>query len=275
MMPSKVTDFVNETRRFTEVNILNAIGKKGSDTESRIAWKAMLTVLNSPLVKDQNKEDVKKVLEKNPMEVGLFLAIADMGLSGFEKQIEAGITSDNEKTIAAAKLAKAAGSSSASGGKKVGESNIEEVTRSAMKNKGDVIRGEKLYVSQGCIACHAIDLKAVQKGPYLGASGSKFQRDYLIQSILDPNAVVAQGFQTSIFTMSDGKSVMGFVTSEEDGLIQVRDVAGQVSTLKRPDVKEEKHLPQSMMPPGLASPLSVGEFTDLIEYLVSLKNVGG
>jgi putative heme-binding domain-containing protein len=272
---SKVTDFVNETRRFTEVNILNAIGKKGSDTESRIAWKAMLTVLNSPLVKDQNKEDVKKVLEKNPMEVGLFLAIADMGLSGFEKQIEAGITSDNEKTIAAAKLAKAAGSSSASGGKKVGESNIEEVTRSAMKNKGDVIRGEKLYVSQGCIACHAIDLKAVQKGPYLGASGSKFQRDYLIQSILDPNAVVAQGFQTSIFTMSDGKSVMGFVTSEEDGLIQVRDVAGQVSTLKRPDVKEEKHLPQSMMPPGLASPLSVGEFTDLIEYLVSLKNVGG
>jgi hypothetical protein len=47
---------------------------------------------------------------------------------------------------AAAKLAKAAGSSSASGGKKVGELNIEDVTRSAMKNKGDASRGEKLYV---------------------------------------------------------------------------------------------------------------------------------
>ena len=30
-----------------------------------------------------------------------------------------------------------------------------------------------------------------------------------------------------------------------------------------------------MMPPGLANPLGIGEFTDLIEYLVSLKNVGG
>lgn len=272
---SKLADFVNETRRFTEVNILNGIAKKGRDTESMIAWKAMLTVLNSPLVKDKNKIEVNEVLKKNPMEVGLFLAIAEMGLSGFDDQINAGIASDNEKTIAAAKLAKAAGSSSASSGKKVGELSIEDVTQSAMKNKGDIKRGEKLYVSQGCIACHAIDLKAVQKGPYLGASGSKFQRDYLVQSILDPNAVVAQGFQTSVFTMSDGKSVMGFVTSEEDGVIQVRDVAGQVSTLKRSDVKEEKHLPQSMMPPGLASPLSVGEFTDLIEYLVSLKNVGG
>ncbi|HSG32998.1 MAG TPA: hypothetical protein VLA37_00570, partial [Sphingomonadaceae bacterium] len=103
--PSKVADFVNETRRFTEVGILNNIGKKGSDTESMIAWKAMLTVLNSPLVKEQNKTDVRKLLETNPMEVGLFLAIEDMGLSGFDQQIEAGIASDNEKTIAAAKRA--------------------------------------------------------------------------------------------------------------------------------------------------------------------------
>ncbi len=272
---SKLTDFVNETRRFTEVNILDNIAKKGSDPESKIAWKAMLTVLNSPLVKDKNKIEVNDVLKKNPMEVGLFLAIADMGLTGFDKQIDAGITSDNEKTIAAAKLAKAVGNSSASAGKKVGELKIEEVTKSAMENKGDATHGGKLFVSQGCIACHAIDLKAVQKGPYLGASGAKFQRDYLVQSVLDPNAVVAQGFQTSIFTMNDGKTIMGFVTSEEDGKVEVRDIAGQVNTIKRADVKEEKHLPQSMMPPGLASPLSVGDFTDLIEYLVSLKNVGG
>jgi putative heme-binding domain-containing protein len=272
---SKLTDFVNETRRFTEVNILDKIAKKSSDAESMIAWKAMLTILNSPLVKDKNKIEVIEVLKKNPMEVGLFLAIADMGLTGFDDQIDAGIASDNEKTITAAKLAKAAGTSSASAGKKIGELKMEEVTKSTMENKGDTKHGEKLFVSQGCIACHAIDLKAVQKGPYLGASGAKFQRDYLVQSVLDPNAVVAQGFQTTIFTMTDGKSVMGFVTSEEDGVVEVRDIAGQVTSIKRSNVKEEKHLPQSMMPIGLANPLTVGDFTDLIEYLVSLKNVGG
>jgi putative heme-binding domain-containing protein len=271
----KVSDFVNETRRASEVGILNEIAKKGGDTESMIAWKAMLTVLNSPLANEQNKAEVRKLLESNPMEVGLFLAIEDMGLSGFEKQIAAGIGSDNEKTISAAKRAQEAGSASAAGGKKVGEMTVAEATEHAMKNKGDAARGEKLYVSQGCIACHAIDLKAVQKGPYLGASGAKFQRDYLIQSILDPNAVVAQGFQTSVFTMKDGKSAMGFVTNEKDDIIELRDMAGQVTEIKRSDVKEEKHLPQSMMPAGLANPLGIGEFTDLIEYLVSLKKVGG
>jgi putative heme-binding domain-containing protein len=273
--PGKVADFVNETRRFNEVGILNGIAKKGSDTESMVAWKAMLTVLNSPLVKDKNKVDVTKVLDKKPMEVGLFLAIADMGLPGFDKQIEAGITSDNEKTIAAARLAKEAGSASGTAGRKVGEMKVEEAAELAMKNKGDAKHGEKLFISQGCIACHAIDLKAEQKGPYLGAAGAKFERDYLVQSILDPNAVVAQGFQTSIFKMKDGKTSMGFVTGEEDDVIELRDIAGQVSKIKRSDVKEETHLPQSMMPPGLANPLGIGDFTDLIEYMVSLKNVGG
>ncbi|QTN31026.1 c-type cytochrome [Akkermansiaceae bacterium] len=272
---SRITDFVNETRRFTEINILNNIAKKGSDTESMIAWKAMLTVLNSPLVKDQNKEETKKLLAKKPMEVGLFLAIEDMKLTGFDTQIEAGIASDNEKTIAAAKRAREAASSKVGDGRKVGEMDIKEVAQLAMKNKGDAANGERLYLSQGCIACHAIDLKAAQKGPYLGAAGAKFERDYLIQSILDPNAVVAQGFQTSVFTMNDGKAAMGFVTGEEDGIVEVRDIAGQVSTLKRSEVKEEKHLPQSMMPPGLANPLTVSDFTDLVEYLVSLRNVGG
>ncbi len=68
---------------------------------------------------------------------------------------------------------------------------------------------------------------------------------------------------------------MGFVTKEEDGVIEVRDIAGQVTVIQRGDVKEEQHLPQSMMPAGLGNSLSVEDFTSLIEYLVSLKSVGG
>ena len=272
---SHVADFVNDTRRVKENGILDKIAKKGSDTESMIAWKSLLTVLNSPLANDKDKQRVSNLLDKNPMEVGLFLAIADMKLSGFDEQIAAGMVSDNEKTIAAAKGAKDAASAAGKDGQKVAEMKPEDVIANAMKNKGDAENGKLLFVSQGCIACHAIDPKAVQKGPYLGAAGAKFERDYLIESIVDPNAVVAQGFQTTIFTMNDGKSAMGFVTNEEDGVIDLRDIAGQVSQINRADVKEEKHLPQSMMPPGLGNTLTIQQFTDLIEYLVSLKNVGG
>ena len=37
----------------------------------------------------------------------------------------------------------------------------------------------------------------------------------------------------------------------------------------------EKHLPQSMMPEGLAAGLTTEEFSALIDYLASLKAVGG
>jgi len=267
------SDFVNDPKRSKHLKTLDSIAKQGSDTESMVAWKSMLTVFNSPLTHWRQKKSVEKILDKNPMEVGLFLAIADMKLGGFEKQIAAGIGSDNEKTISAAKFAQKAASTKQASGKLVGEMKVKEVAAHAMKNKGDAKEGKRLYVSQGCIACHAIDLKAVQKGPYLGDSGAKFERDYLIESILDPNAVVAQGFQTSMFKMKDGKTLMGFVTSEEDDKIEVRDIAGQVTTIKRSEVETEQHLPQSMMPAGLGNTLDVDAFTDLIEYLASLKTV--
>ena len=209
-----VADFVNDTPHGAGIGILDKIAKKGSETESMLAWKALLTVVRSPLSENKSKQQVQKILDKNPMEAGLFLAIAEMNLTGFEKQIEAALKSDNDKTIRAAQRAKEAGVVSTDAGRKVSEMKPAEAIAHAMKSKGDPEKGKRLFVSQGCIACHAIDPDAVQKGPYLGAAGAKFERPYLIESIIDPNAVVAQGFQTSIFTMQDGTTAMGFVTKE-------------------------------------------------------------
>ena len=64
---------------------------------------------------------------------------------------------------------------------------------------------------------------------------------------------------------------MGFVTKEEDGVVDLRNIAGIVTKIKEVDIKKRDHQTSSMMPPGLASTLTVGQFTDLIEYLVSLK----
>ncbi|MCB1132780.1 MAG: hypothetical protein KDN05_16775, partial [Verrucomicrobiae bacterium] len=74
-----------------------------------------------------------------------------------------------------------------------------------------------------------------------------------------------------LLTMKDGTAHMGFITGESDGTVEVRNIAGQVTKVKRGDVAAETHMEQSMMPPGLASSLSVADFTSLIEYLCSLK----
>ena len=270
-----ITDFVNDTQRGAEVAALRELAARHSDAVSRIAWKALLTVRQSPLAGEDAKRQVQAAIDENPREVGFFQAIADLGLSGFDKQIEVGIHSDNEQLIAVAKAAREAGKRKAATGRKVAEFSNQEVLDFAMKNKGDVDLGKRLYTAQGCIACHSVDPAADQKGPYLGAAGANFTRDYLIESITEPNKVVAQGFRSSVFQMNDGSAHLGFVTGEEDGVVELRDITGQAKKIRRVDVKSQQELPNSMMPPGLGSSLTLEEFTSLVEYLVSLRSVGG
>jgi putative heme-binding domain-containing protein len=218
------------------------------------------------------KQQATEMAKDNPREEGFFLALADMKLAGFDDQIAAAIASDNDTLIAAAENArKVIAAVSASEGKRVAGMDTKDVLKAAMESTGDPGRGRELFTRQGCVACHAVEQAAVQKGPYLGSAGSKFTRDYLIMSILDPNAVVAQGFQTELITLKNGMVHMGFVTREEDGVIEIRNVAGIASELKEADVKSRVSQPMSMMPPGLAGALSVGEFVDLVEYLASMK----
>jgi putative heme-binding domain-containing protein len=270
-----VGDFVNSPQRSNELNLLREIAARQNGEASAIAWKSMLTVMNSPLAKPEAKDIIRSYVAGNPMEPGFFLALNQLKLSGFDGQITAALKSDNRELIAAANAAKSVAAGAGQSGRKVAELPAGEVVATAMNGKGDPELGSRLFTSQGCIACHSVDPKAEQKGPYLGAAGAKFTRDYLIESILDPNKVVAQGFQTTLLKLKDGGVKMGFVTGEADGIVEVRDIAGQVSKIQRSDVVEETHLPNSMMPPGLAAELSIGDFTSLVEYLVSLRATGG
>jgi len=271
-----ISDFIYEAERGNQVNKLRTMANKADDASSTILWKALLNVLTSPLTKDKQKTDVRKHVDKNPRDIGFFHAITDLGLTGFDKQLQEGMKGDNVIQIKAAQEALAAGKlAAANKGKKIAQLDAKVVANAALKGRGNVKNGLRLFTQQGCVACHAIDLAAEQKGPYLGAAGAKFPREYLIDSILDPNKVVAQGFQTVVFTMKNGPDQMGFVTAEADGVVTLRNIAGQVSKIKRDDVKSEKHLPQSMMPAGLAAGLTVEEFTALIEYMVTLKSIGG
>ncbi len=268
----ELTDFINQPALILSLKQLRQIGAKGSKSESRVAWRSLLTFLRSPLIKENQKTPIQKALSKNPREEGLFLALADLLMPGFDQQIDHAIDSDNDTLIEAAKHArKVIAAAKASSGKTLAELKSEEVAKLALRGKGNAENGKKLYSQQGCIACHAVDQKAVQKGPYLGSSGSKFTKDYLIESILDPNAVVAQGFQTELITMKDKAVHLGFVTREEDGVVDVRNIAGIVTQLKEAEIAKRAHQPQSMMPAGLAMTLTLKEFNDLIAYLTSMK----
>lgn len=271
----EINEFINSPALVLRLSELRKLGQKEEPSISKIAWQAILNFSRSPLIKVRYAKDAKAYALDNPRALGYFHALAEMKLPGFEGPIENALNGDNTALIEAAQAAQKAISETAeeSKGALIATLDASEVTAEviALAGKGDLALGEKLYTQQACASCHAVSLDEVQKGPYLGSAGSKFTRDYLIESILAPAATVAQGFRTQLITMQDGTVHVGFITREEDGQIDVRNIGGVVVTLDSSQVASRVEQEQSMMPAGLGSTLTVVQFNSLIDYLASLK----
>lgn len=153
----------------------------------------------------------------------------------------------------------------------IGESSIEDVMLAIAKIPGDPVIGKTLFVRQGCVACHSINKGEALKGPFMGQIGSIMNREHIAESILKPNASISQGFATVLITTKGNKSLMGFVTAESADKVTLRDITGQVTTVKTADILTRKEMETSMMPVGLANSLSYEEFASLVTYLSQQK----
>lgn len=153
----------------------------------------------------------------------------------------------------------------------VGESSIEDVMLAMAKIKGDAAVGKKLFTTQGCVACHSINKTETMKGPFMGQIGSIMNREQIAESILKPNASISQGFASVLVTAKGDKTYMGFITQESADKVVMRDITGQVYTIKASDITSRKEMETSMMPTGLASALSYEEFASLISFLSQQK----
>ncbi|GAB3920720.1 DUF7133 domain-containing protein [Mucilaginibacter myungsuensis] len=153
----------------------------------------------------------------------------------------------------------------------VGKSSIEDVLLAVIKLEGDPSKGRALFTQQGCIACHSLDKGEKLKGPFMGQIGSIMTREQIAESILKPSASISQGFATVMIEAKGKKSYMGFVTEETAERVVLRDIGGNVYTVKSSDILSRKEMEQSMMPAGLANALSYEELASLVTFLSKQK----
>ncbi len=153
----------------------------------------------------------------------------------------------------------------------VGKSSIEDVLLAINKLQGDPVKGKALFTKQGCIACHSISKGEKMKGPFMGQIGSIMNREQIAESILKPNASISQGFATVLITAKGDRTVMGFITEETAAKVVLRNIAGEVFTIKSSDILTRKEMDQSMMPAGLANALSYDELASLVTFLSQQK----
>jgi putative heme-binding domain-containing protein len=149
----------------------------------------------------------------------------------------------------------------------VGEASIEDVMLALNEVKGDIEKGKKLFIRQGCQACHSISQGEAMKGPFLGQIGGVMNRQQIAESILKPNASISQGFATVQVQTGNGTSYVGFVTKETADELVLRDITGEATTIEKADIAKRKELETSMMPPGLVNSLSYEEFASLVDFL--------
>ena len=139
---------------------------------------------------------------------------------------------------------------------------------------GDVRRGRDIFTRHAgvqCARCHSLDSHEAKAGPSLAFAGRQSRR-HLLESILDPNKVIAAGYGQTILLLEDGTSASGIIESESDTSLRLRLLTGDHATY-RIDQIEHRSLLRSGMPTELASKLSKRELRDLIAFLASLGDV--
>ena len=97
----------------------------------------------------------------------------------------------------------------------------------------------------------------------------------MIESILEPNASIAEHYENMLFTMTDNSLHMGSIVYQDDNEVVIQDSAmGEEVKLPVGNIRSKQSVP-SLMPAGLADQLkSREEFLDLVKFLSVLGDAG-
>jgi putative heme-binding domain-containing protein len=153
----------------------------------------------------------------------------------------------------------------------LGNMTYETAARRVLTLKGDPKKGEALFKSHSCAACHTTADGQTPKGPHLVDIGKRYKADELVESILKPSAKIAQGYETYLVSTLDGRVFTGFVVSEGADAVLIREASSVPRELKRAEIEARVQQKPSAMPEGLAANLTPDQLADLLAYVQSLK----
>ena len=151
--------------------------------------------------------------------------------------------------------------------------DLNVLRQTAMKQSGNVQRGRAIYLSAAarCAICHKVHRKGGDVGPDLSQVGGKLDRAHLIEAILNPSAEIAQGYHATTLVTKSGRIFTGIVRSQSATEIRLLDGEGKQISITSGDIESRQVSKVSLMPAGLADPMTPAAFADLIAYLASLR----
>jgi putative heme-binding domain-containing protein len=150
------------------------------------------------------------------------------------------------------------------------EKERKKITAEIAKAPGSGDNGKAVF-RRICIACHKWGGEGIEYGPAIDGLANRMKREDIVESILEPNAIVAPQFVTTTVETKSGAAFAGFITSENADELTLKVAGGATQVIKVADIKKRESQKVSSMPEGLANAMSPDEFLDLIEFLSPTK----
>ena len=134
---------------------------------------------------------------------------------------------------------------------------------------GNPESGRQIYWGKGaCSGCHMIAGRGGRLGPDLTRMGAQRSLAGLKESIVNPSADIADGYQGVRATPRGGRVITGIKKNEDNFTIQIFDTGEKYHSFQKSDLASLEELRDSLMPRPQLSP---AEVDDLVAYLDTLR----
>ena len=143
-----------------------------------------------------------------------------------------------------------------------------------VRREGKADHGREVFFRAGatsCGGCHRVQGQGQWVGPDLSTIGTKYGRDELLRSILNPSAAIGYNYRTHTVALGDGRVLTGLAVEDgPDGLV-LKTAERERIRVRPADIEDRKVSEVSLMPEGLAETMSDDDLVDLLAFLASLR----
>lgn len=150
------------------------------------------------------------------------------------------------------------------------DEQMKQITELA-STQGEAKIGEQIFRREelGCYKCHAIGSAGGQVGPNMISLGASSQMDYIVESLLRPDAKIKEGYHGINVLTDDGKVHTGIPVRETGNSLILRNAEDQEISIPLDQI-EDRAQARSLMPDGSIDSLTTDEIVHLSAFLGSL-----
>jgi putative heme-binding domain-containing protein len=134
---------------------------------------------------------------------------------------------------------------------------------------GNTAHGQELFKT-ACLQCHSLEGKGGTIAPPLNGAGLR-GTEGLLRAIITPNAAIESGFRKFRVETRDNEVLEGFLVSQDDTGVVLRQVNSEDQRIPRAKIKRAGFTKMSVMPEGLLEGMQPADVADLFAYLQALK----